>query len=334
MKLIIPMAGKGTRLRPLTQTTPKPLIPLIGKPMVKILVEQISTITTESITEIGFIIGDFGKETEKLLIEIAESIGAKASIFYQNEALGTAHAIYCAKELLNGKVIIAFVDSLFIAKGKINIEKDSIILVQNVPNPQDFGVVKLSQDEIITEFIEKPQTFVSDLAIIGVYYFKQSELLKDEIAYLIDNKIIVNSEYQLTTVLNNLLKSGFKFNVNNQIEWLDCGDTGRLLNSNKRLLENNYHLVDYKRFTNENSVIIEPCFIGDNCLIKNSVIGPNVSLSSDSYIYNSIINNSLVLKNVKIENICLTNSLIGNHVIIEKKINSIIIGDSDEYKNT
>ena len=183
------MAGRGSRLRPHTLTIPKPLIPIAGKPIVQRLVEDISNVCKEKVDEIAFIIGDFGKEVETNLISIAESLGAKGSIYFQEEALGTAHAILCAKESLKGNIVVAFADTLFKADFKLDNSSDGIIWVKQIENPSAFGVVKLNSADEIIDFVEKPDTYVSNLAIIGIYYFKSGEQLCNELEYLIDNDI-------------------------------------------------------------------------------------------------------------------------------------------------
>jgi glucose-1-phosphate thymidylyltransferase len=183
------MAGMGKRMRPHTLTVPKPLLPVAGKSIVHWLIEDISDVCGEPIEEIGFVTGEFGKETENQLLAIAESVGAKGKIFYQDEALGTAHAILCAADCLKGDVIVAFADTLFRAHFHLDKSQDGVIWVHKVDNPSSFGVVKYNSDNVITDFIEKPTEFVSDLAIIGIYYFKNGETLRDELQYLIDNNI-------------------------------------------------------------------------------------------------------------------------------------------------
>src|SRR5690349_18423154 len=163
MKIIIPMAGAGKRMRPHTLTVPKPLIPVAGKPIVQWLAEDLIKVCKEKVTDIDFVIGDFGKEAEKNLLQIAETLGAKGSIYYQDEPLGTAHAILCAQDALKGKVIVAFADTLFRADFTMDEEKDGIIWVNKIDDPRMFGVVKINSENTITDFVEKPQTFVSDL---------------------------------------------------------------------------------------------------------------------------------------------------------------------------
>ena len=224
MNIIIPMAGMGKRMRPHTLTTAKPLIPIAGKPIVQRLVEDIVSTTNEKVGEIAFIISPiFGKETEDLLLKVASDLGAVGKICYQTEALGTAHAILCASESLSGNVFIAFADTLFKASFSIDTQKDAIIWTQKVDDPSQFGVVKLAADGRITDFVEKPSDFVSDLAIIGVYFFKDGENLKQELQYLIDNDIKVKGEYQITDAMENMKNKGLHFYSDQVEEWLDCG---------------------------------------------------------------------------------------------------------------
>ena len=211
MNIVIPMAGMGKRLRPHTLTTPKPLIEVAGKSIVRRLCEDINQVVGEKIDEIGFIIGDFGKEVEERLLQIAEQLGAKGKIYYQNEPLGTAHAVWCARESLKGKVTVAFADTLFDAGFAMNTEEDGIIWTHKVEDPSAFGVVRKNDDETINGFVEKPKEFVSNEAIIGIYYFKSGENLLSELQYLIDNNITKSGEYQLTDALQNMLDKGLKF---------------------------------------------------------------------------------------------------------------------------
>jgi glucose-1-phosphate thymidylyltransferase len=224
MKIIVPMAGRGSRLRPHTLTVPKPLIPVAGKPIVQRLVEGITKVCGEKVDEIAFIIGDFGTEVENELKNLAQSLGAKGSIYYQEQALGTAHAILCAKESLDGKVVVAFADTLFRANFTLDGDADGIIWVNQIEDPRAFGVVKLDANNVITDFVEKPEHFVSDLAIIGIYYFKDGKNLANELQYLIDNDIKDKGEYQLTNALENMKNKGVKFKPGQVDEWLDCGN--------------------------------------------------------------------------------------------------------------
>lgn len=325
------MAGRGSRLRPHTLTIPKPLIPIAGKPIVQRLVEDITKVCGEPVDEIAFIIGDFGKEVETLLVSIAESLGAKGSIYFQEEALGTAHAILCAENSLTGKVVVAFADTLFKADFKMDDSAEGIIWVNKIDDPRAFGVVKLNENNIITDFVEKPQEFVSDLAIIGIYYFKDGAYLKNELQYLIDNNITEKGEYQLTNALENMKQKGTKFAPGKVIEWLDCGNYAATVYTNQRVLEfiKNETIIDAS-LQKENAVIIEPCYIGKNVKITNSVVGPHVSIGDNCQVANSVIKNSLIQTNTSINNANIVDSMLGNYAKINKKPQELSVGDYNE----
>jgi glucose-1-phosphate thymidylyltransferase len=333
MKIIVPMAGMGKRMRPHTLSVPKPLINVAGKPIVQQLLEEIASVTNEGIEEIAFIIGDFGKEVENQLKGIAGKLNAKASIYYQREALGTAHAIHCAAEALSGPVVVAFADTLFKADFKLDTTNDAIIWVQKVENPSAFGIVKLNEIGQITDFIEKPKNFVSDLAIIGIYFFKEGQKLKEAISYLLDNKITGNGEYQLTDALENMKNDGLVFVPGQVTEWMDCGNKNATVFTNQRML---YYLRDEQLISEKlqlsNSVIIPPCYIADNVKIHNSVIGPYVSIGEQTQINNSIISNSIIQSNSKISNHNFENSMIGHFVELEGKSEDLNIGDYCKLK--
>lgn len=335
MKIVIPMAGRGSRLRPHTLTIPKPLVPIAGKPIVQRLVEDIINVCSEKVDEIAFIIGDFGKEVEQKLIQIAEDLGAKGTIYHQEEALGTAHAILCAKKSLKGNVVVGFADTLFKADFKLDNNADGIIWVNQIEDPSAFGVVKLNNENIITDFVEKPTTFVSDLAIIGIYYFKDGEMLANELQYLIDNDIKEKGEYQLTNALENMKQKGIKFKTGEVKEWLDCGNYKSTIHSNQRVLEFEHELSKDNVSpiaTITDSIIIEPCFVGDNAIIENSIIGPHVSVGSNSNINGSIVKNSIIQLESSIKNSNIANSMVGNKVKYFGNSKELSIGDFTEIK--
>lgn len=329
MNIIIPMAGLGKRLRPHTLTVPKPLLPIAGKPIVHRLVEDIAKVCPEKIDNIGFIIHpSFGKEVEESLKAIAREVGASGKIYYQTEALGISHALLFAKELFTGKIIVAFADTLFKAEFKLDTTKDGIIWVQQVNDPSQFGVVRLNEQNEITEFVEKPSTFVSDLAIIGIYFFKNGEALGQEMQYLIDNNIKEKGEFQFTTALQNLNRKGAKFTPGRVSEWLDCGNKNVTVQTNQRYLE---FIKDQKLVSTKakliNSVVIQPCFIGDDAVIENSVIGPYVSIGKNTTVKDSRIINSIVQTNTTISRAVLENSMLGNFVNFEGRALDFSLGD-------
>ncbi len=332
MNLIIPMAGKGKRLRPHTLTTPKPLIPIAGKPIVQRLVEDIARVTPEPIDKIGFIIGDFDSQIKEGLVKVADAIRASTHFFHQKVAEGTAHAVACAADILEGKVIVAFSDTLFQGNFKLNPEDDGIIWTKKVENPSAFGVVKTNDLGLITDFIEKPKEFVSDQAIIGIYYFKRGETLKAELDYLIKNDVRGGGEFQLTMALENLKNKGIAFTIGTVQEWLDCGIKETIIQSNARYLSflKGENLVDHSAKL-INSKVIEPVFIGSDAVIKNSTIGPNVSIGSGCQISDTQISNSLIQNNTTLESVKLTNSMIGNHVKLKSQPKSVSLGDYSEW---
>lgn len=333
MKIIVPMAGRGSRLRPHTLTVPKPLVPVGGKPIVHRLVEDIAAICSEPIEEIGFVIGNFGDAVEKELIEVAEQLGAKGKIFYQDQPLGTAHAVMCAAELLSGPVVVAFADTLFKADFKIDPTDDGILWVKQIEDPSAFGVVKLDAEGKITDFVEKPQTFVSDLAMIGIYYFKDGNALKTEIAYLIENNVIKGGEYQLPDALRRLTEKGTTFKPGAVEEWLDCGNKVVTVHTNQRVLEfdreKNREMISPKS-TITDSIIIPPCFIAEGVVITHSVVGPHVSIGAGTTVSHSVISNSIIQSNSSIQHSNLKNAMIGNHARILKRAQDLSLGDYSE----
>jgi len=325
------MAGRGSRLRPHTLTVPKPLIPIAGKPIVHRLVEDIAGVINQEIEEIAFIIHkDFGKQVEVELIAIAKKLGAKGTICYQNEALGTAHAIMCAKESMQGPIVVAYADTLFRADFSLDTSADSVIWVKQVEDPSAFGVVQLNDNNQIVDFVEKPKEFVSDLAIIGIYYFKSGETLRAELQYLLDNNVVKGGEYQLTDALENMKVKGLKFVPGKVDEWMDCGNKNVTVETNSRLLNflhaDGENLVDPSVIC-ENSTIIQPCFIGENVKLINATVGPNVSLGKGCTVQNATLKNSLVQNQSTIKNANLDNAMIGSFASFDGNFTSISIGD-------
>jgi len=329
MNLIIPMAGRGSRLRPHTLTVPKPLVPVAGKPIVQRLAEDLTASLGEKVDNIAFVIGDFGAEVPKQLMKIAEGLGAKGHVFTQDQPLGTAHAILCAQEVLEGPTMIAFADTLFKADFAFDTSTEGIIWAQRVEDPSAFGVLKLDDHGIITDFVEKPTTFVSDLAIVGIYFVNDGTGLKRELQYLIDNDIKDKGEYQLTNALEALKAKGVKFRPGTVEEWLDCGNKGAVVHTHQRVLElkaKTEKLVD-DTATIENSVVLEPCFIGPGARIVNSVVGPHVSLGANSTIEGSVVKNTIIQHDTTVTGATLSDSMIGSNASYTGNAADVSIGD-------
>ena len=323
------MAGRGSRLRPHTLTIPKPLVPVGGKPIVHRLVADIARVCSEPIEEIAFVVGEFGEAVEKELLAVAASLGAKGSIHYQLQALGTAHAVLCAAEVLDGPVVVAFADTLFKADFKISHEDEGILWVKQIEDPSAFGVVKLDANGAIIDFVEKPQTFVSDLAMIGIYYFKDGARLKQELQYLIDNNVIKSGEYQLPDALRRLTEAGVAFKPGTVDEWLDCGNKEVTVETNQRVLE---HDAEAGRLLNlsthvTDSVIIQPCYIGPNVRIERSVVGPHVSLGEGTVVSDAHIQNCIVGNQTKLSKVNLSGAMIGSHAQYNGRAKDLSLGD-------
>ena len=325
------MAGRGSRLRPHTLTIPKPLIPIAGKPIVHRLVEDIAGVLNQDIEEVAFIIHEsFGKKVEEELIAIAQKLGAKGTIYYQNEALGTGHAIMCARDSLSGPAVIAYADTLIRADFDLDKNADSVIWVKQVDQPEAFGVIKLNDNNEIVELVEKPATFVSDLAVIGIYYFKEVEVLKNELQLVLDNNIVHGGEYQINDGIKQMMAKGMKFVPGKVDEWMDCGNKNVTVETNSRMLGFLYNdganLIDLE-VKLDNSLIIPPCYIGKDVVLTNATVGPNVSLGDGCHVKDSIIQNSLVQTHSYIKNAKLDNAMIGNHASFDGNFTSISIGD-------
>lgn len=330
MKIIVPMAGMGKRMRPHTHTTAKPLLPIAGKPIVQRLVEDLAAVAGEAVEEVAFVVNPaFGVKVENELLEIAKRVGAKGSIHYQEIALGTAHAILCAESALSGRVIVAFADTLFRADLKLDSDCDGVIWVNKVEDPKPFGVVKLDDKGIITEFVEKPQTFVSDLAIIGIYYFADGERLRKEMQFLIDNDIKDKGEYQLTNAMENMKQKGARFKAGAVDVWMDCGNKNAMVDTNTKVLgflKDDKGLVSPKAKL-DGSLVISPCFIGENVTLVNSIVGPNVSIESGATITNSVVRNSIVRPGVQITDAVMDNSMLGERAMVTGKAMDLSLSD-------
>lgn len=272
----------------------------------------------------------FDDDVVKSLEELAESLGARASIYRQLEPLGTGHAIMCAEPSLSGPAVVAYADTLIRADFELDPAADAVIWTKEVDRPEAYGVVKLNDKQEITELVEKPQEFVSNQAVIGIYYFKEIADLKTELQYVIDNEIINGGEYQINDGIKRLMSKGNIFKTGTVDEWMDCGNKEVAIDTNTRIMK--FMVKDGSdeiktNATLENSQIIEPCVIADDVVIRNSTVGPHVSIGSGSNIENSTIKNSLIQTQSIIKNADLDQAMIGNHVKYDGNFKYISIGD-------
>ena len=333
MKIIVPMAGRGSRLRPHTLTVPKPLVPVAGTPIVEQLVNDIAGVVNQPIEEVAFILGDpafFGDEIVVLLEKIAQNLGAKASIYRQLDPLGAGHAIMCAAPSLSGPAVVVYADTLIRADFHIDPAADAQIWVKKVDNPSAYGVVQLDTTNAITELVEKPAQFVSDFAVIGIYYFKAIEELKTELQAVIDQQLTHGGEYQINDGIKGMMRNGKRFVPGEVTEWMDCGNKEITVATNTKMLHflaaEGKDLIDPSA-TLENSTVIPPCYIGKNVVLKHSTVGPGVSVGEGSQLINVSAKDSMIQKQTIVENASLDKAMIGNHVRYNGEYTSISLGD-------
>lgn len=336
MRIIVPMAGRGSRLRPHTLTVPKPLIPVAGMPIVHRLVKDIAGLVKTKIEEVAFVLGEeafFGEDVVKQLHELGASLGAKVSIYRQLVPLGTGHAIMCAEPSLDGPAIIAYADTLIEADFELDPTADSVIWVKQVAQPEAYGVVKLNYRKEIVELVEKPKEFVSDLAVIGIYYFKNVAELKKELQFVLDNQIVNGGEYQINDGIKRMMQAGKVFKTGEVDQWMDCGNRKVTIETNRQVLINDelrgkLHLGNGLK--NINSLIIQPCYIGENVELQNAIVGPYVSLGDGCKITGAQLSDCIVQRNTEIRDAVIRHSMIGSNVSYTGLARDLSIGDYTE----
>lgn len=327
------MAGRGSRLRPHSLTVPKPLIPVAGQPIVHRLVRDIAKVLDQKVDEIAFVLGDpafFGDDVVSSLKALAQDLGAKASIYRQDQPLGTGHAIMSAAPSLSGPAVIAYADTLIRATFELDPEADSVIWTKKVENPEAYGVVKLNEKQQITELVEKPSSFVSDQAVIGIYYFKDVSVLKEKLLEVLDENITNGGEYQINDGIKKMMADGRIFKTATVDEWMDCGNKTVTVETNAKMLgflhQDGEPLVASSAHL-DNASIIPPCFIGQDVILENVTIGPYVSVGNGTKIVNSTIKNSLIQSHSHLKNVQLEEAMIGNHVRYDGKFTQVSLGD-------
>lgn len=338
MKIIVPMAGRGSRLRPHTLTVPKPLVPVAGMPIVHRLVRDIASILDRPIEEVAFVIGDpafFDEAVESSLKELAKSLGAKGTIYRQDKPLGTGHAIMCAEPSLSGPAVIAYADTLIRASFELDPAADSVIWTKKVTNPEAYGVVKLDADDNIVELVEKPEEFVSDQAVIGIYYFKEVRQLRNELQFVLENAIINGGEYQINDGIKRMMAQGMVFKTGTVDHWMDCGNKTITVETNAKMLEF-LHREGEKLIaddlTLDNAEVIPPCSIGKGVVLKNAKIGPHVSIGAHTTITDANVKNSIIQSETTIKNATLEEAMIGNKVYFDGQFKTLSLGDYSELK--
>ena len=332
------MAGRGSRLRPHSLTIPKPLLPVAGTPIVYQLVNEIARVLDTPVDEVAFVLGDpvfFDEEVEKQLIALAHSLGAEATIYRQDEPLGTGHAIMCAKASLSGPAVVAYADTLIRADFDLDPNADAVIWVKQVENPSAYGVVELNKENQIVGLVEKPESFVSDQAVIGIYYFKDIAILKEKLEKVVEKQLLPGQEYQINDGILAMLEEGYHFHPGLVKEWMDCGNPQITLDTNTqmlKILEQENQAMVAADVLLENSQLIPPCYIGEGVVIKDSTVGPYVTLGKGTQVYKSKMTHCLVQNDTEIHNATLERAMLGNKVYFNGNFSEISIGDYSTLK--
>ncbi|MEQ9103973.1 MAG: sugar phosphate nucleotidyltransferase [Rhodothermales bacterium] len=327
MKLIIPMAGRGTRVRPHSHVTPKPLLPVCGKSMVERIVDTFSAVLPRPITDGVFILGpDFGQDVRDELTAICARHHARAHFTVQEKAQGTAHAVACANEHLDGEGIVVFADTLFFMEPGVDLSgADVVAWVKHVDDPSAYGVAVREGDRIV-RLVEKPKELISTEALIGIYYCRELRELGDAIQHLFDENLTgVGGEYQLTDAFDRLLKQDKVFKTASVTEWLDCGNIPALLETTKVILRHEAHAPDAARVNG--TVIHEPVFLGPGAHLEGGEVGPYVSVESGATVRNATVRNSVVFADALVENSELEASFVGRNAEVQRFSGRLNIGD-------
>ena len=321
MKVVIPLAGFGKRLRPHTYTKPKPLISVAGKPVLGHILDKLIGLDIE---EIIFIIGYLGDQISDY---VTANYDFPARYIEQEELLGQAHAIHLANEHVSGPVLIVFVDTLFDTdlSRLSGVSSDGVIYVKEVEDPRRFGVV-ITEKGFITKLVEKPPTPVSNLAVIGLYYVKDSRLMMECLAELMRRDIKTKGEYFLADALQLMIDRGSRFEARSVEVWEDCGKPETVLHTNRYLLEHG----GAQQIETRNSVLIPPVYIEETAVIQDSVVGPYVSVAGEASVVRSIIRDSIINERAQIEDATLSQSLIGEDAYVRGSFQRLNVGDSSQ----
>jgi len=326
MKVVIPLAGFGTRLRPHTFTKPKPLINVAGKPVLGHVLDMFAEL--EHVEEFIFIVGHLGEQIEQYVAQAYPQIHAR--FYEQKEMNGQSTAIYLAKDVLGGPLLMVFVDTILQTDlTRLNEEAaDAVAWVKQVDDPRRFGVAELGPDGFVTRLVEKPADVRNNLAVVGFYYFKDSRLLIECIEEQIAKDIKTKNEYFLADAVNLMLRRGIKMRVQPVEVWQDCGKPETVLETNRYLLEHGHDNSAQAR--QDTVIVIPPVNIDPSAYVAHSIIGPYVTLAAGCRVANSIVRDSIVDEGAHITNAMLTQSLVGKEARVNGKYRVFNVGDSSE----
>ena len=332
LKVVIPMAGWGSRMRPQTWSKPKPLVSVAGKTSLEHLLDMFKTLPDPDNTEYIFIVGPFLGE---LLIPafIDEYYpNLKVHFVVQHEMKGQSHALALAREYLFGPMMICFSDTLMETNFSFlaNEEADGVAWVMPVEDPRRFGVAEVGEDGWVTRFIEKPQSMNNNLVVVGCYYFKSAQRLLSAIDNQMQRGMMLKNEYFLADAISIMIERGAKFRTNEISTWLDTGTIEATLDTNKILLEKNTQRR--RKLRGANVKIVEPVAIHASARISNSTIGPHTSIGANCKIENCQIADSILEADCEIKDAMLTRSIIGKQATVKGRndgnVMQLNIGDS------
>lgn len=329
MKVVIPVAGAGVRLRPHTYTQPKPLMPVAGKPIVRFIVDRM---LEAGITQFVFVIGYLGDKIRQYIESTYPNLHTE--FVYQEVREGSAHAILTARECIEdeNEILIAFGDTIFDLDLHTMIGcPNSCIGIKKVADPREFGVAELEVNGFVTRLVEKPKIPKSNMAMVGLYKIKEVQALLRAIEHLIRKDIRTVGEFQLTDALQYLLESGIPIQTVPVNNWFDCGRKEVLLETNAMLLTHQgYATNEFNLPETENTIFIHPVSIGTACSIQNSIIGPHVTVGDHVHIQGSIIKDTIIGNFASLEDVVLKHSVIGSDACIKGMNLSLNTGDNTE----
>ncbi len=332
LKIVIPMAGWGTRMRPQTWSKPKPLVGVAGKPSFDHLMDMFKSIPEPQHTEFIFIIGPYLGEQIPVYVE-KHYPKIKANYVVQEDMKGQSHTIWLARHLINGPTIVVFSDTLLDTDFSfLNEEKsDGVAWVKAVPDPRRFGVAELNKEGGIQRLIEKPQSMENNLALVGCYYFKQGENLVSAVNEQIKRGIQLKGEFFLVDAINIMIDNGSQMRTNSVDVWLDTGTIEATLETNKYMLEHGRDNSE-ESAKRQGITIIAPVFIHPSAKVDGSVIGPHVSISADCEVEGCIIRNSILDDGSTVTNSVLDGSFIGRQARVEGHPKTVNIGDNSNIQ--
>lgn len=327
MKIVIPMAGYGTRLRPHTWSKPKPMVTVAGKPVLGHVLDTFDQLP--SIDEVIFIVGYLGEQVETYVAHTHPHL--RARYIEQRDLLGQSHAIWLARDHLSGPMLMVFVDTLVETdlSAMPSETAEAVTWVKAVPDPRRFGVAEVGPDGWVQRLVEKPRDISNNLALVGFYYFQQAERLIGAIQSQMKQQLQLKGEYFLADAVNLLLEDGLKMRIQPVEVWQDCGRP-------EAILETNRYLLDHGRDNSpeasrrEGSVVVPPVFIDPTADLQASVIGPHVSIGPGCVIRRSLIRDSIVDAGSLIVDTSLSGSLIGRGARVVGRDRSLNVGDSSE----